>query len=224
VNRYIDSIKIYSEYLSRTNQSLLEIKNLKRLQEKPSLPDYFTLDEMRSLLACELGHDKYGLRERYSLFFSCMAYMGLRFSEVAKLTPNHFAHQQNHFYVHIRDGKTGDRTILVPSRLWTLLAAYMKNYLRPKTYLLFVTRRGSAITHYSATEELRKRCIKLGIDESRARTHNFRHGFCTEAARAGFTSLQLKPITGHKRLETLEKYVHLSGHDTKIIESHPLNN
>lgn len=47
--------------------------------------------------------------------------------------------------------------------------------------------------------------------------HDFRHLFCTTAAKSGASILQIKTITGHKTLQTLARYTHIEGAHLKHI-------
>jgi integrase len=49
-------------------------------------------------------------------------------------------------------------------------------------------------------------CEKAGI--AGARPHDLRHRFASSAASAGFSALEIKPLTGHRNVRTLERYVH----------------
>jgi integrase len=47
--------------------------------------------------------------------------------------------------------------------------------------------------------------------------HDFRHFFCTTAARSGASILQIKSITGHSTLQMLDRYTHIEGAQLKHI-------
>ena len=47
--------------------------------------------------------------------------------------------------------------------------------------------------------------------------HDFRHLFCTTAARAGASILQIKSITGHSTLQMLDRYTHIEGAQLKHV-------
>ena len=49
------------------------------------------------------------------------------------------------------------------------------------------------------------------------RIHDFRHLFCTTAARSGASILQIKSITGHATLQMLDRYTHIEGAHLKHI-------
>jgi integrase len=49
-------------------------------------------------------------------------------------------------------------------------------------------------------------CKKAKIEK--ARPHDLRHRFASSAARSGFSALEIKPLTGHRNVKTLERYVH----------------
>ena len=49
-------------------------------------------------------------------------------------------------------------------------------------------------------------CEKAKIDG--ARPHDLRHRYASSAAASGFSALEIKPLTGHRNVRTLERYVH----------------
>ena len=52
---------------------------------------------------------------------------------------------------------------------------------------------------------------------SDVRIHDFRHLFCTTAARSGASVLQIKSITGHSTMQMLDRYTHIEGVQLKHI-------
>ena len=51
-------------------------------------------------------------------------------------------------------------------------------------------------------------CDALGIEDFR--WHNLRHEACSRLAERGWTVQQIQLISGHKTLQSLERYMHLN--------------
>lgn len=63
------------------------------------------------------------------------------------------------------------------------------------------------ITEAGIVYALKAACDAAGIDSANVAGHSLRSGFATSAANAGVDAIRIAEQTGHKRLETLQKYV-----------------
>lgn len=135
----------------------------------------------------------------------------MRIGEATALTWRDLVHNDGEWWVHIRKGKTGDRTILLPECCYGIFK------LKDKSPLVFTNRFGKRISINAANEELRRRACVVGIQKN-VHCHLFRHGALTYYASKGKTTHELAALSGHTKSSTLDKYVHLSGYDTRWLD------
>ena len=100
-------------------------------------------------------------------------------------------------------GKLATRTIPVIEELRLLLADY---YPTPRTWFMFPGRHGKGhINPDSAARILREACEKVGIEG--VSTHSFRRTALTQMSNAGIPLRVIQQVSGHRNLETLQKYL-----------------
>lgn len=103
INAYIYTLKMFAEFLTTIEKvgEFSEIKNLSRLKVKESLPDYFTVSEMKKLINAPVPNN-YGTKETYSLLFTVQASTGMRIGEVCNLRPRDLVESDDGVYIHIK--------------------------------------------------------------------------------------------------------------------------
>lgn len=225
VNKMVYLFKSFSYYLV-TYEGLSKysaVSQVPKLHVPDSLPDYFSKAETRKLISARVPNCPEHVHETYDLAFELQSRTAMRFGEVCSLKAKHVVKRDRLWFVEVRSGKTGDRTIKLPKVMQNRLLTYIKERgVRPHE-TIFKGKFGEPLSVEGANLHLKHRAKLVGIDPVRAHTHLFRHGFLTIAAEAGWSNQQMKNISGHRKSSTLDKYVHLSGIHTKIIDDHPLN-
>jgi site-specific recombinase XerD len=90
------------------------------------------------------------------------------------------------------------------------------------TEALFVTVSGKRISSRSIRRVVKKAALKGGVNKNIA-PHTFRHSFATHMLEAGCNLRTVQEMLGHKRLQTTERYTHLSRNALKeaYLKFHP---
>ena len=107
------------------------------------------------------------------------------------------------------EGKTGHRVVWITNDL----ATDLRRWLRKRSEFanceyVFVTDEGNPIDEFLLPNVFCLARQRTGI--KKISPHTMRHYFCTNWIKRGGDLIKLKSMTGHKRLETLEIYVHLA--------------
>jgi len=75
--------------------------------------------------------------------------------------------------------------------------------------------RGAVDTHALTGEQVgnivKKHVERIGKDAKQYGAHSLRRGFCTAAARAGATELQIMRVSGHKSSAMVQEYIEEAG-------------
>ena len=135
---------------------------------------------------------------------------GLRLSECLALTVADMDFDRNQIRIRQGKGKKDRQTVL--SR--TLLSE-MKDYLIkfcPKIFL-FEGQKGGRYSA-SSVQAIMKRAVKKSGIKKHATVHTLRHSFATHLLENGTDIRFIQELLGHKRLETIQIYTHIS----KIIK------
>lgn len=103
--------------------------------------------------------------------------------------------------VRLSDSKTGGRTVYLPPPAVAILARQDR---RTEHVFPSYCREGRPLNDVRGAWAAA--CKKAKI--TGARPHDLRHRFASSAARSGFSALEIKPLTGHRNVKTLERYVH----------------
>jgi len=101
-----------------------------------------------------------------------------------------------------------DETILTPEIIRLMKSYISKNRIKLEDYLF---RKGSI---RNLQYKIKKYSEKAGITHPVV-LHNFRHYFITELRRKGWTSEDIKVLTGHKSVSSLSTYEHIVADDMK---------
>lgn len=142
------------------------------------------------------------------LTYSC----ALRIGEVLNLKVEHISKAENQIkIVSCKGNKTAYVPIPEPTK--NLLRLYY-HYYRPKIYL-FEGNRGVKYSRSSVRKVLNAALKNIGI-KKHIRVHDLRHSRATHLLQNGMDIKLLKEILRHKKIETTERYTHLT---TKNLET-----
>lgn len=135
---------------------------------------------------------------------------GMRLTEVLHLERQDIDFGTN--LIHIRDSKTGSRTIYGTKSVMQIL----KNRLPQKQNSRFFTKENGEAFADSYTAKIFRDCVKQcgfnpkGIDNRhRVCFHTLRHTFCSWLAMRGEPLYVIAEIVGHSSMEMTKKYSHL---------------
>ena len=147
---------------------------------------------------------------KYRAIFMLAYGAGLRVSEITSLLTSDIDSER--MLIHVREGKTGPRHVMLSPRVLAALRAYWKAA-RPQGPELFPggrrQRPGTQLTRESINRVLAKVVQKAGIHK-RVHPHMLRHCFATHMLEAGGDVRSVQVLLGHARLESTTTYLHLS--------------
>lgn len=131
---------------------------------------------------------------------------GLRISELQNLKMAHINGAQA--ILNIKNSK-GAKDRLVPIQHTTieLLRNYYSQY-KPTLYLFEGARGG--VYSQSSIQAIIKKALKTASIQVQATSHSLRHSRATHLLNAGVDIKLIKDFLGHSKLETTEKYLHMS--------------
>jgi integrase/recombinase XerD len=159
------------------------------------------------------------LTRRYPVFYNqtlaamvaCMAYAGLRVSEVCSLRQEHVDLEARILHVlHGKGGKSRKVGISVP------LLAYLQSYeaYRIKGDFYFLSANGKPFDRHRVGRKVKRISRRLGVDIT---CHGLRRTFATLAANRGHSVNSIRIALGHSELETTLAYLRTS--ETEVIEA-----
>jgi integrase/recombinase XerD len=147
---------------------------------------------------------------KYRAIFMLAYGAGLRVREITTLRVCDIDSQR--MMIHVPEGKTGPRHVMLSPRVLAALRTYWKAA-RPKGPELFpggrAQRPGTRLTRESINRVLAKVGRKADI-KKRVHPHMLRHCFATHMLEAGADVRSVQVLLGHARLETTTAYLHLS--------------
>lgn len=160
---------------------------------------------------------------RDSAMFELMYSSGLRLDELRSCTLNAINLRQGLITV---TGK-GDKTRIIPvgSKAVSTLKAWLKirpEYAKKDCQELFVSQRGSALSHRSIQLRLDKLAQNHGLGR-KLNPHMLRHSFATHMLESSGDLRAVQELLGHSNISTTQVYTHLDfQHLAKIYDgAHP---
>ena len=160
-------------------------------------PDYDRL----IATARELG------KERLALVMETICATGVRVSELRYLTVE--AVQRGRAEISLK-GKV--RVILIPTKLARKLLKYAKKN-KTASGEIFLTGNGKSLSRRQIWAEMKRLCVRAGVEPSRVFPHNLRHLFATAYYRAYRDIAKLADVLGHSSIETTRIYLLTSGEE-----------
>jgi site-specific recombinase XerD len=147
---------------------------------------------------------------KYRAIFMLAYGAGLRVGEIAALQVTDIDSQR--MLIHVREGKTGPRHVMLSPRVLEALRAYWKAA-RPAGPELFPggrsQRPGTQLTRESIHKVIVKVARQAGI-QKRVYPHMLRHCFATHMLEAGADIRSVQVLLGHACLQSTITYLHLS--------------
>lgn len=212
LNSLIASVRVYSQFLNLGQ----ELSTYKFLPEEPSIKATMSDKEIEAFLGLprppQKGVGKTGWR-KWTIFFSIMAFTGMRPGEVAKLTINEVDWGRSVFLV--RETKTNyPRLVPIPPNLTSPLRDYLKKIdgqLFPGV--------DDVDWHYN----FHRRIKILGIKRTNLTPYSFRHSFITRLLEEDVNLFKVQKLVGHRRIDSTAVYTHMTIKDIEnCIRKHPL--
>lgn len=214
INKQIDTLNKFSNYLKVTNQATLTIKLKKLKEEEIKKREILTQSEIQELYNAT-DSSLIGIRDRAMLgvYYGC----GIRKAEGLALEISDVLFERRLLYV--RKAKNGHERY-VPINLKTLQDLEIYIYTaRPlliddnyQSDTLFISERGREMEGQSLSHRLKILKEKTGNPELQNRTfglHALRHSIATHLLQAGMELENIALFLGHKTLDSTQLYTHL---------------
>jgi len=223
INNYISTVKMWGHFKGKDD--LLTIPYWKKQSFTKAILSDKEIEDLLALPRPEGRAYPIKLYAMYTMFFSIMAFSGMRPSEIASLRVQDVDWGQNVF--HIQDGKTGGRDVPISPMLSEPLHTYLKEL---ETPLLFPVQRGGharngkgVIDSGEWNRAFHGRCTRLGIVRDNLSVYSLRHSFITRMLGEDVNIFKVQKIVGHRKLETTAVYTHLTQKDSqRAIRKDPL--
>ncbi|THH34915.1 site-specific tyrosine recombinase XerD [Neolewinella litorea] len=224
--RLVSALKTFFAFLvderviDRDPTELLRAPKLGR-----KIPEVLTYPEIRALLgAIDLSTD-HGMRDRALLetLYAC----GLRVSEATGLRLSDLYLEQE--FVRVTGKGNKERLVPIGPTAVKHLEIYLRHVrealpvIRDKN-IVFLNRRGGALSRVSVFTAVKKYAAEAGIDK-RVSPHTFRHSFATHLIEGGADLRAVQELLGHESILTTEIYTHLDTDFLRetILSFHPAN-
>jgi site-specific recombinase XerD len=154
---------------------------------------------------------------KYRAIFMLAYGAGLRASEVLALETGDIDSER--MLIHVRDGKTGERYVMMSPRLLATLRAYWRQA-RPSGPRLFPGR-DAAHSHLTraAVHKVLAQVVRAAGIAKPVSMHTFRHSFATHLLDAGADIRTVQVLLGHARIESTTAYLHLTTARLRKVQS-----
>lgn len=187
------------------------------------LPDVLSIEEIDMMIEA-LPVEKPETLRNHAIIETLYG-SGLRVSELTGLKISRLALEEGYVIV---EGKGGKQR-LVP--LSPVSIDLIRSYLRERIDgpikpgnedILFLNRRGAAMTRVMVFYIIRDAALFAGIDK-KVSPHTLRHSFATHLLEGGANLRAIQEMLGHESISTTEIYLHLdrSRLRSELIEHHP---
>lgn len=205
INRYIDTLRAYGAFINKDF-----LTTIPYFKEQKSIKATMSGQEIEAFLNLPATREK-EIHNAWTMYWSIIAYTGMRTGECAKLTVQDVDFGRGVFV--LSDTKTNDyRYVPIPPILSDSLQDYIKNLTGEK---LFVTKTGALFSDHSWGHNFKKRIELLGIRRKRLTPYSLRHSFATRMLEQDVNLFKVQKIMGHKNIETTNQYTHLTTEDIK---------
>jgi len=213
INMHIINAKVYARWLG-----LEGFESIRGWKEKPVDKATMSDEEIEAFLTLPKWsiNQKSQHYERWTLFFTILAYTGMRPGECAKLTTEDVDFGRGVFI--LRDTKTNDnRYVPMPPHLLESLTTYVTEL---DGNLLFPSLRGGnrdglgrVVDNVDWCYNFQSRIKQLGIKRKKLSVYSLRHSFITRLLEEDVNLFKVQKIVGHNRIETTARYTHLTTKD-----------
>ena len=194
-------------YASIYNKKL-NIKHLYPARKSYSLPNYLTINEVKSLTS-SLENIK------HRCIIKLLYGSGLRLSELLHLKVTDIDSES--MIIHIKNSKGNkDRVVMLSKALLEELRIYFIKY-KPIDFL-FEGQSGGMYSPKSVQVIVKNAASKAGI-KKKVTPHTLRHSFATHLLEAGTDIRFIQQLLGHSSIKTTEIYTHIADVTKSKIKS-----
>jgi site-specific recombinase XerD len=204
--RNVNVAAIHSLFLATRGQGLG--KSIPRAKVTHTVPEILSGSEVELLLAATRS-------PKYRAIFMVEYGAGLRISEALTLEVSDI--DSRRMLIRVREGKTGQRYVMMSPRVLEALRIYWKAYRPPGPELFPGYEPDDPQTIKPGTHQSRESVSRVLIEATRAAgitkhvsPHTLRHTFATHLLESGVDVRTVQLLLGHRRLESTAKYLHLT--------------
>ena len=225
INAVIDSVRVYGHFVGDSG-----LEGIKKYSEEKPVKAIMSDSEIESFLELDKAPNcNQEAHDKWKLYFSILAFTGMRPGECAKLTAGDCDFGTNLFT--LRDTKTHDnRNVPIPPMIAQPLQKLISVACRvPDDYLFPSSRGGNKdglgkhIDNVDWHYNFHTRIKKLGIKRRGLTPHSLRHSFITSMLSEDVALPKVMKLVGHRRIETTFGYTHLVTKDIQeAIKKLPL--
>lgn len=230
INRFLDVARIYCDFKRHNGYDIDNtIYDIKYLKEE--VPQRATMSDSEIEAFLSLPPKRNGPLETkhyntWTLFFSIMAFTGMRPQEVARQTVDTVDLGRGVFIVTDEMSKTHtQRYVPIPPNIQDKL----KEHLLQCQYYLFKARKNSYRFNLPIVDNVdwgynfHERRKRLGIVRKGLCPYSLRHSLITRLLEEDVNIFKVQKIVGHRRLDTTAGYTHMTTKDIQLaIAKHPL--
>lgn len=224
LNHFIDTIRLYGD-----SQGVEVYKNLKYFKEENYVKATMSDEEIKAFLELpppsamvyqwRSGEKVLKVFSKgyatWTLFFSILAYSGMRCGEVAHLSVDRVDFSRGIFI--LEDTKTNTpRFVPIAPVLIPLLQEHIKNLSGPQLFPSQrggITRQGGVVNDVDWGYNFHQRLKRLGIKRKNLTPYSLRHSFITRMLEEDVNLFKVQKIVGHRQLATTQHYTHLTTTD-----------
>lgn len=232
INKLREIARIYCDFLQHSGQEVDQgIYLIKKVKEGAITRATMSDSEIEAFLnlpPLTKGGTHLENYNRWTLFFSIMAYTGMRPQEIARLTTDLVDFGRGVFIVTEENSKTHtQRFVPIPPNIDGLLKSYVNGL---QGEYLFPARQGHSYRFAVAVVDnvdwgynFHCRIKRLGIKRRGLCPYSLRHSLITRLLEEDVNIFKVQKIVGHRRLETTAAYTHMTTKDIQLaITKHPL--
>jgi len=223
--RKLASLRSFYKYLTRVGAiDTSPLSTVRTPKQQKRLPNYLSVEEVRTLLAMPDPTTLFGARDRAIL--ETIYSSGLRISELVSLDVDDMEEATETLRIR---GK-GKKERLVP--LGTKAMEALETYLKIRAETAEIGTRGPLFVNKFA-QRITARSIRRIFDKylkqadlpARVSPHVLRHSFATHMLSAGADLRSIQEMLGHESLSTTQIYTHLSHSQLKSVydRAHPMS-
>lgn len=153
------------------------------------------------------------------LFVAIGLNTAMRHSEILRIQWSHIDFEQRR--IHIPEAKAGQRDQPITASLTETLRKEQQNRPKGETWLFPATRADTKTPYRRDMDrQFQRAVIRAKLDPTKVTPHVMRHTGITNLVQAGIDLPTIQRISGHKTLQMVMRYVHLSSeHIDRAIEA-----
>ncbi|MSN96288.1 tyrosine-type recombinase/integrase [Campylobacter sp. FMV-PI01] len=223
-NYRISAINFFS-YLDKQNEDNgnshnfnIELKNWGGVSgtRGQKLPEYMSEEEVSEFLKAIENSDFKTNTTRNKLIIKIIIFTGIRVGEAINLKKKDISQDDDLYVIRIRGKGNKYRIVMIKRHLIENLLENLEINYENKDGLLFVNRKGKALTQAYVSRIVEQILFKAGIRKAKNGAHMLRHTFATMLYKKQKDLVLVQEALGHASLNTSRIYTHFSSEKLKL--------